>query len=218
MGRFINADNVDLLGANGDFASLNLFAYCGNNPVHRKDTNGYFWETALDVLSLGASIAEVALNPADPWAWVGLAGDLVDLVPFVTGVGETTRAIKMTVSLADGATDVVDAARKSYNALSKLDGASDFIKATGSYEIVFESGYKYVGKGGFYRSTTSALEHANDYADKVVSISWRSAPNRQWAFIDEYARQLVNKYDDGGLLYNERWSPGRRIVDALRGS
>lgn len=33
-----------MLGANGDFASLNLFAYCGNNPVARTDSNGYFWE------------------------------------------------------------------------------------------------------------------------------------------------------------------------------
>ena len=36
VGRFINADSVSMLGANGDFASLNLFAYCGNNPVSRK--------------------------------------------------------------------------------------------------------------------------------------------------------------------------------------
>lgn len=47
LGRFINADNVNLLGANGDFASLNLFAYCGNNPVARIDSNGYFWGAAI---------------------------------------------------------------------------------------------------------------------------------------------------------------------------
>ena len=41
MGRFINADDVDLLSANGDFASLNLFTYCGNVPVIRKDESGY---------------------------------------------------------------------------------------------------------------------------------------------------------------------------------
>ena len=43
IGRWINADAVDLLGANGDFASLNLFAYCGNNPVIRADSEGTFW-------------------------------------------------------------------------------------------------------------------------------------------------------------------------------
>ena len=43
-GRFINADYTSNLGANGDFASLNLFAYCGNNPVGRVDDEGKCWE------------------------------------------------------------------------------------------------------------------------------------------------------------------------------
>ena len=47
IGRFINADAVDLLGANGDFASLNLFAYCGNNPLIRADDGGELWHLAF---------------------------------------------------------------------------------------------------------------------------------------------------------------------------
>ena len=43
--RFVNADNANLVAANGDFASLNLFAYCGNNPLSREDSNGGFWVT-----------------------------------------------------------------------------------------------------------------------------------------------------------------------------
>ena len=35
IGRFISPDDVSLLGANGDFASLNLYAYCGKYC--------YFW-------------------------------------------------------------------------------------------------------------------------------------------------------------------------------
>ena len=35
IGRFINPDDVSLLGANGDFASLNLYAYCGNRSYNR---------------------------------------------------------------------------------------------------------------------------------------------------------------------------------------
>ncbi|MBR0040901.1 MAG: RHS repeat protein [Oscillospiraceae bacterium] len=42
--RFINADDPSALGANSDFASVNLFAYCGDNPVNRKDDGGEFWE------------------------------------------------------------------------------------------------------------------------------------------------------------------------------
>ena len=41
-GRFINADIM--LGANDDLNTYNLFAYCGNNPVNRYDSNGMSWE------------------------------------------------------------------------------------------------------------------------------------------------------------------------------
>ena len=46
------------------------------------------WDTIFDIVSLCFSIGDVITNPIDPWAWVGLAGDIIDLVPFVTGVGE----------------------------------------------------------------------------------------------------------------------------------
>lgn len=35
------------MGANNDFASLNLFAYCGNNPISRADNNGQFWNIVI---------------------------------------------------------------------------------------------------------------------------------------------------------------------------
>ena len=40
IGRFINADDIDFLGADGSPLSYNLFAYCVNNPVNRFDVNG----------------------------------------------------------------------------------------------------------------------------------------------------------------------------------
>ena len=42
IGRWINADDIDYLGADGSPLSYNLFAYCMNNPVNRFDVNGNF--------------------------------------------------------------------------------------------------------------------------------------------------------------------------------
>ena len=53
VGRFISADAIGFLGANGDLNSYNLYAYCSNNPVMYTDPNGNF------VLSL--FIASIAL-------------------------------------------------------------------------------------------------------------------------------------------------------------
>ena len=79
-----------------------MFAYCCNNPVTREDPDGEAFDTVFDILSLGASIADVISNPRDPWAWAGLAGDVIDVaVPFVTGVGEVTRAAKVAKETAE---------------------------------------------------------------------------------------------------------------------
>ena len=39
-GRFISMDSMDYLGAGGDIASFNLYAYCSNNPINYSDPNG----------------------------------------------------------------------------------------------------------------------------------------------------------------------------------
>ncbi|MBQ3594282.1 MAG: hypothetical protein II981_02590, partial [Bacteroidales bacterium] len=108
IGRFLNADTTEILSISPMLMTdKNLFAYCDNNPIVRVDVMGNVWETVFDVISLGASIAEVVANPQDPWAWAGVVGDTVDLIPFVSGVGEVTRAVK----IANRAVDNIDTAK-----------------------------------------------------------------------------------------------------------
>ena len=42
MGRYINADDVEFIGASGTPLGYNLFAYCENNPVNNSDPSGYW--------------------------------------------------------------------------------------------------------------------------------------------------------------------------------
>lgn len=85
IGRFVNADAIGLLGANEDFASLNLFAYCGNNPVSREDDGGEFWNFVVGA-AVGAAISAVttavdavkkdgldALKSGKTWAKIGVS-------------------------------------------------------------------------------------------------------------------------------------------------
>lgn len=74
IGRFISADTTDVLTATPmNLTDKNLYAYCDNNPVVRVDCGSAFWDTIFDVISLGASIVEVCINPTD----AGLADDKV---------------------------------------------------------------------------------------------------------------------------------------------
>ncbi len=81
IGRFINADSYASTGTG--FLGYNSFAYCENNPVTRKDPTGEVFETDFDVVSLGASIIEVAINPTDPGpgpAWLAMQLTLFHLL------------------------------------------------------------------------------------------------------------------------------------------
>ena len=75
VGRWINADGFVSTGQ--DIIGYNMFAYCGNNPVNRKDPTGQFWITALIV----AVVCTVALSgcSAQPTSDVGAAKPYVDM-------------------------------------------------------------------------------------------------------------------------------------------
>ena len=110
--RFISADDYSVISATPmGLTDKNLFAYCDNNPIMRVDHGGQFWETIFDVASLAMSVADVCMNPDDPWAWAGLIGDAIDLIPFVSGVGEATDILR----IANKVDDVVDIVKTSDN-------------------------------------------------------------------------------------------------------
>ena len=142
IGRFINGDGYVSTGQG--VLSHNMFAYCDNNPVVRVDHGGQFWDTVFDVISLGASIVEVCVNPTDPWAWAGLAGDAIDLIPFVTGVGEVTRAVKTIDKVADTVqiAKAVDFTEDAADIVKTLDRSSGFTKSTASAGRKIHQGYK----------------------------------------------------------------------------
>ena len=54
-GRFISADKIDTVYATPtSLTDKNLYAYCDNNPVMRRDDGGAFWDTIFDVVSLNS--------------------------------------------------------------------------------------------------------------------------------------------------------------------
>jgi len=58
-GRFINADAISYLGANGDLQGYNLFAYCSNNPVSYEDPQGTFLGTIIGAIG-GAIVGGIS--------------------------------------------------------------------------------------------------------------------------------------------------------------
>ena len=77
-GRFLNADGYVSTGQG--ILSNNMFTYCGNNPVNRKDPTGKFWITALMVAAV-VVVCTVILSGCSeqPTSDVGAAQPYVDI-------------------------------------------------------------------------------------------------------------------------------------------
>ncbi len=59
VGRFLNADGY--ISAGQGIPGHNIFAYCGNNPISRKDHTGLFWEEIGNFFKgIGDGIVNVA--------------------------------------------------------------------------------------------------------------------------------------------------------------
>ena len=184
VGRFVNADDTDVIFAKPqELYHKNLYVYCYNNPVVRRDIQGYFWETLFDIVSLGTSVVEVCVNPGDPWNWAGLIGDANDLIPFVTGAGEATRAVKTANKVADKTTAVikiqkaVDFTPESAKIVKSLDRSKGYTRSSLRAGTYINNGYK---------ATTAFIEEEKevrllsklrpDYVDKTRKIIYELKP------------------------------------------
>ena len=92
-GRFINADDMSNLGADGELNGYNLYAYCGNNPVMGYDPYGAFdlWGFAKGVGRIVTGIGAVAAGVAVCIAGAPVAMIAVAAVTITAGVLTTVN-------------------------------------------------------------------------------------------------------------------------------
>ena len=77
VGRFLNADDIAYLGANGTVISHNLFAYCENNAVNNVDYTGYWW------FSISVGVAGVIFDAVITW-----------VLPYIFTAFKATKLLK----------------------------------------------------------------------------------------------------------------------------
>ena len=100
-GRFINADDVSNIGADGMLLGHNLYAYCDNNPISRIDVNGEWSLPNWAKVAIGAvaTVAAVAVTVVTGGAAVPV---LVSVATSTAISGAIGYATKGTEGLKDG--------------------------------------------------------------------------------------------------------------------
>ena len=205
--RFISPDDTAYLDpetVNG----LNLYCYCNNDPVNYCDPSGHWIETVFDLFSLGISVVEVVINPLDPLAWAGLAGDALDLIPFVTGIGETIKGVRVVAKGVDAADDAMDTIRF----MKAVDRAEDFAdngldiaKALDKTSDGFTISNKldgirihssFMGNGRLIPGSRLRLDGINDITNTIYELKPYNRAN-----LRKGVRQILNYNDKLGGSY-----------------
>jgi hypothetical protein len=195
VGRFLNADDVALLGANGDFASLNLFSYCGNNPVSRADNGGTFWNFVIGGIIggvIGGISAAVSSYESTGQIDVGttLLGIATGVVGGLVGASGMSALGQATISGVLGAVTNVGSAILQGDAIDPWSVAGDFA-------IGFCSSL--IGSAVSKKTADLAKSTINKGINRVVSGKarydsgsryWKGAMKRGMALISAGVRQL----------------------------
>ena len=188
-----------------------MFAYCGNNPVLHVDAHGYFFGTAIDILTLCSSFGQCLRNPYDPVNWVTLAADVVDVaVPLVSGCGEAVKLARAADAASDGLScfsKAKDYGIKAYNALRKQ------LEGTGlqAHHIIEQRLVQFIDDIDVKTMLSVALtrtehqrftnawrdwfEYGMSYADITVDDLWEAAQDiySNYPALLEAARKILGK-------------------------
>jgi|GEM_PF-2137076 len=198
-GRFINADTAAVVAASPDKANWdkNLFAYCDNDPVNRKDDGGDFWNIVAGAviggglelvgqLLSGKTFAEVN------WAKVGVSA--------VSG-GLTAAVGPVAGCQISGATDVaMDALDGNIN--SVVDAVKSFAwgaaKAAASYGVG-----RLIGKATNSLTKIEKIGKMGNDGYPGVKYSYNKGTNRVVRSIE-----LHPSHNGHGIhLQGNKWNP-----------
>ena len=181
IGRFICADSLEYLDPH-TVGGLNLYAYCGNNPVMNVDPTGcWSWKTFWKGVSMVAvAVAAVAVSVATFGAATPVA---ITAVAAVTATAGALTAINGVATIAEAATD--------YNVIE--DGVfQGNEEAYDTYATVTE-GVASAGSAvlGVYNATGYA--QAAREGRRFLGSGYTKADNTRWVSKDGLRQMMVDK-------------------------
>ena len=182
IGRFVNADNQL---ATGDMTGMNLFAYCGNNPVTRTDSTGEVWWH----WAIGAAIV-VACAAATVITCGGFAAAAMAVGMVGSGVAAATTASTVAVAAFIGSATVYGMA--ALTAIADSRSVSQF-NAQGNWgTVAATAGGAVIGGASGYLSSKS-----------IAAPKPKNQKNTQRPFLpdDYYANRKAPKYSTPNSTY-----------------
>ena len=204
IGRFINADDISILSEGKEFFNgLNLYAYCGNNPVNNTDESGNAWWHWL-IAALVVIAAAVAVVVTAGGATAGmLAVASVLAGGSATTIGATIAAGVFIGSVTSFTAFSIIAGFESINILS--NGGSIY-SALDNFSSYGESAMWSTITGGILGALGGFLQYKEQHPK--INHSWTTERSQYWTKVhgspnakigsDGYPMQLHHPYGRSG--------------------
>ena len=139
VGQFISPDSFEYLDVQ-TIGGINLYAYCGNNPIMYTDPTGEFWDTVFDIGFIIWGIIDLVNGGYKDWGnWVALGVDvLFAVVPFIpSGAGQVIKVGNKIDNITNmhKVTLIGRNMNRVTNVAQLLDKTSDLYKVWKGYDV-----------------------------------------------------------------------------------
>ena len=174
VGRFISPDTTNVLDMQSDLHDKNLYAYCDNNPVMRKDAGGEFWTIASGavigaVISAGIEFGmQLATGGKIDVINIGLAalGGAAGGALAATGLGYMGQIIGN--AAISGTSEVISQVRNGNRDLGSIALNAGKMAAVGAASVAI-GGEGIKAKGTAYRNSLNNLNSVKGNVSKAIS-------------------------------------------------
>ena len=201
IGRFANADIVTNIAANGNLISYNLYSYCGNNPIDRKDTSGDIWGIATLASAAVGGLISAAADIAVQIATTGSVDIGQTVIAGVSGAISGACALipggKTLTTVFSGVLNAgLSAGSYVVNQMRKGDSidTGDLLINTASGLVAGIAGnlFRYKSTGAIREVGEKLLDKANKKFANAMASGLKSTVKRSLQYWDRGATAIVN--------------------------
>ena len=202
IGRFLNADDLSLLQETpSSLGDKNLYAYCDNNPVMRKDSNGEFWHVVAGaVINAGVDIA-CSLVAGEKITLGSVARSLIEGA--ATSLCPARKVIDIAYTIAVAAYEGGCAAYKDYQNNGSVWGA---LTAAGTYAGLSVIG----GKAG--KSIKNSVDNTPPKGNKILNNSKKSKSDKNMKKSQGKRKSYTSRGKVYGAIYSGYFGAGIKVT------